>query len=432
MTDQRSSFPQSVGPADRCLRLAADLKRQAREKVMAFWLEHGIDRQHGGYWTDLARDGSRYGQGEKWIVVQARTIYSMCLAYQMFGEQVFLDQAAQGAAFFRTHFCDAENGAWYYGISRDGGEVLDDSKQPYGLAFVSYGLAEYARLSGDDGALQDAIDTHERVMAKCWDAERGGLPNRFTADWQLTEGIKRVDTHMHTMEGVSALYHATGDERYLERLNLLANTILGRIGVDGCYDAEHGCTHEMFHMDWSEAVERIGGLCNYGHVTEAGWFIAKLAAYTGNERHARLARGLVDWAVEHGFDRDAGGLYDYGQPTGEVARDTKVWWNQAELLGALAFLYRITGQESYLDTLEKQVSFIEGYVLDGAYGEWYARLHADGTLIESEEGRPDYKGSRWKSPYHVIQALYHAHNDLRRAAGVQEVAEPRQWVDYCL
>jgi mannobiose 2-epimerase len=426
MTDQRQPV------AERCLQLAQALEQQARGGVMAFWLEHGLDRQQGGYWTDLARDGSRYGDGSKWIVVQARTIYSMCLAYQMFGEQIFLDQAAQGAAFFREHFRDAENGAWYHGVSRDGSEVLDDSKQPYGLAFASYGLAEYARLSGDAGALQDAIETHDLIMEKCWDAEHGGLPNRFTADWQLVEGIKRVDTHMHTMEGVSALYHATGDERYLERLNLLADTILGRIGVDGCYDAEHGCTHEMFHMDWSEAVERTDGLSNYGHVTEAGWFIAKLAGYSGNERHARLARGLVDWAIEHGFDRDRGGLYDYGRSTGEVARDLKVWWNQAELLGALAYLYRITGEERYLGTLEQHAAFIERSVWDQPYGEWYPRLQADGSLPETDEGRPDYKGSRWKSPYHVIQALYHARNDLRRAAGVQAVAQPRQWEDFCL
>jgi mannose/cellobiose epimerase-like protein (N-acyl-D-glucosamine 2-epimerase family) len=140
----------------------------------------------------------------------------------------------------------------------------------------------------------------------------------------------------------------------------------------------------------------------------------------------------VDWAIEHGFDRDLGGLYDYGRPTGEVARNVKVWWNQAELLGALAFLYRITGEESYLDTLEKQASFIDGYVLDSEYGEWYPRLNADGTVFESERGRSDHKGSRSKSPYHVIQALFHAHNDLGRAAGVREVAQPERWEDYCL
>ena len=49
--------------------------------------------------TDLARDGSWYGDGEKWLIVQARTIYSFCVAYEWFGEQVYLDEAAQGVAF---------------------------------------------------------------------------------------------------------------------------------------------------------------------------------------------------------------------------------------------------------------------------------------------------------------------------------------------
>jgi cellobiose epimerase len=412
---------------------AESLKEQARNKVMAFWLEHGIDCEHGGYWTDLSRDGSRYGNGEKWIVVQARTIYSFCLAYQFLGDQIYLDQAAQGVAFFRKHFRDAENGGWFYCVSRDGSEVLDPSKQPYGTSFVSYGFAEYARLTGDDEVLQEAIDTHELIMEKCWDREHGGLPNRFTPDWELVEGIKRVDTHMHTMEGVSAIYHATGEQRFLDRLNQLANTILGDIGEDGCYDAEHGCTHEQFHMDWTEALERTNGLVNYGHVTEAGWFIAKLAAFTGDEEQYGLAKGLIDWAIEHGFDRDRGGIYDYGRPTGEVVRDVKTWWNQAEILGALAFLYRMTGEQAYRALLDQHIAFIERDQLDNEYGEWYPQLNADGSVAADPSGfLRDNKGNRAKSPYHVMQGLYHAHQDLLRAAGVMEAAEPKSWADYCL
>ncbi|MBV7328142.1 AGE family epimerase/isomerase [Chloroflexi bacterium TSY] len=419
---------------EQCIQLAESLKKHAWTYVMEFWLKHGIDSQYGGYWTDLARDGNRYGQGEKWLIVQTRTIYSMCLAFQFFGEEIFLEQAAQGVNFFRRHFRDEQNGGWYYCISRDGTQVLDASKQPYGLAFAAYSLAEFARLAKDVAqrplrerdVLRDAIETNELVMEKCWDKQYGGLPNKFTPDWQLLDPIKRVDTHMHTMEGVSALYHATRESSYLDRLNLLANTILGRIGVDGCYDTDHGCTKEMFHPDWSEALDRTDGLCNFGHVTEAGWFIAKLAAYTGNERQAQLARGLIDWAIQHGFDQTSGGLFDYGQPRGKVVRHQKVWWNQAELLGALAFLLRTTGEQSDLTLLEMHINFIDQYQLDQQHGEWYPTLNADGTV------NADHKGSRWKSPYHVMQGLYHAHKDLRRAAGVDPVIEPKDWADFCL
>ena len=415
------------------VRMAQGLKDQARNDVMQFWLDHGIDEECGGYWTDLKRDGTRFGDGEKWIIVQCRTIYSMCLAYQFFGEEAFLEQARQGVAFFREHFRDEEHGGWYYCVSRDGSEVLDASKQPYGLSFVSYGLAEYARLADDEYVLQDAIQTHDTVMEKCWDQECGGLPNRFTSDWELTEGVKRVDTHMHTMEGVSALYHATGDSRYLDRLNLLAETILGTIGEDGCYDPENGCTHERFHMDWTEAIDSTKGLTNYGHVTEAGWFIGKLAAYTDDGEQWVLAKGLVDWALEHGFDRERGGLFDYGKPTGEVVRDVKTWWNQAELLGALAFLHRTTGEDAYYEALEKHGGFIEEYVLDNEYGEWYPQVTPDGAVVKGREaGLRDNKGGPHKCPYHVIQGLYHAYNDLLRAAGEKVVEEPKNWSDYCL
>lgn len=417
----------------RLIGLADRLEWQARHRIMAFWLNYGIDEECGGYWLDLGRDGRRYGEGDKWVIVQMRTVYSMSLAYTFFGERVFLDQAAQGAAFFQNHFRDIRNGGWYYGVSRDGSTVRDDSKQPYGLAFVSYGLAEYARVSGDESALRDASATQELVMDRCWDREHGGLPNRFSADWRLEEPLKRVDTHMHTMEGISALYHATGDPRYLDRLNLLANTILSPMGKSGCYDAKHGCTHELFHMDWTEAVEYSRGLTNLGHVTEAGWFIAKLAAYTDDQAKFDTAKGLVDWAIRYGYDQRLGGLHDYAEPSGRVASDVKTWWNQAELLGALAFLYRLTTDEAYLTRLEHHLAFIEQYQLDNKHGEWYQVLLADGTVRSGRDGAPqDAKGSRWKSPYHVLQGLVHACKDLRRAAGILPVAEPKHWDDYCL
>jgi len=145
------------------------------------------------------------------------------------------------------------------------------------------------------------------------------------------------------------------------------------------------------------------------------------------------ARGLVDWAIRYGYDARLGGLYDYATPTGTVVSDVKTWWNQAELLGALAFLYRLTGDQAYLARLEHHLAFIERYQLDSEYGEWYPVLLADGSVRPGRDGEPKgAKGSRWKSPYHVMQGLVHACKDLRRAAGILSVAETKDWGDYCL
>ena len=33
-------------------------KRELTDNIMPFWLEHGLDRQHGGLYTCLDRDGA--------------------------------------------------------------------------------------------------------------------------------------------------------------------------------------------------------------------------------------------------------------------------------------------------------------------------------------------------------------------------------------
>ena len=71
-------------------------------------------------------------------------------------------------------------------------------------------------------------------------------------------------------------------------------------------------------------------------------------------------------------------------------------------------------------------------MLDAEHGDWYPLLNADGTVASGPHGRQDYKGSRWKSFYHVIQGLYHPYRDLRRAAGMEVASTPKQWADFCL
>jgi len=411
---------------ERLAALAASFRKQALENVMPFWLRHSIDEEHGGYWTSLERDGTRYGDGNKFIVVQTRSIYSMCIAYRLSGQKEYLDQAAQGVRFFRQHFRDAENGGWVSATTQSGQHV-DSSKRPYGLAFAVYGLGEYARLAKDAEALQDAVDTYELIMKRCWDTEFGGLYNELSADWKVTDDTKRVDTHMHTMEGVSALLAATGEDRYLQTLDLLANTILGSIGKDGCFDAVNGCIHERFRRNWQEALDLTEGLINYGHITEAGWFISIVGAYTGSERLSSLSRQLIEYALRYGWDEKRGGIYDRGTPEGRVVRTEKVWWPQAEMLGALSFLYRQTGEERYLNLLEKQAAFIDRELLDHEYGEWYPLVSADGKVLREQKGSP------WKACYHVVQGLYQAYRNLEFARGALREAEaPRRWEDFCL
>jgi mannobiose 2-epimerase len=218
-------------------------RQQLVEEILPFWEGHAIDHERGGYWTHLHRDGGRYSSGDKYLVMQTRMIYSFSIGYRVSGDARHLQLAAQGVDFLTRHFRDARRGGWVWRVSRSG-EQLDRAKRPYGLAFVVYALAEYARVSGDHAALEAAQTTWHDVDQRAWDDELGGFYHELGEDWTPVNTTKRIDTILHNMEGVSALFAATSDSRYLGAIRKLCDTIIERT-----WDAQTGCTHEWFYRD---------------------------------------------------------------------------------------------------------------------------------------------------------------------------------------
>jgi mannose/cellobiose epimerase-like protein (N-acyl-D-glucosamine 2-epimerase family) len=387
------------------------------DEVLPFW-ERSVDREHGGFITELDEAGDRHGAGEKHIVMQTRMIYSFSLGYRLTGNRAYLDNAAQGVDFFVRHFRDDRHGGWFRTTDRRG-QPIDEHKWPYGIAFAIYALADYFRASGDRTALDLAVETHDLHRRHAWDHQRGGVYWNLARDWSAVDPTKRIDSMLHTMEGVSSLLAATGEQRYLDELNELCDTIATRT-----YDPESGCTREWFTPDWQEVTARTRGLINYGHIAEAAWFVGSVAALTGEQRHGQLARSLLGYVLRHGWDAVNGGIYSLGRGQGGVVDTTKTWWMQAEMLGGLSLAYRLTRDVLYLDFLRAQARFVQERQRDPRNGEWHALVYADGTVRDGRKGSPS------KAAYHVAQGLYHAHRNL--AAVEAEAAPSTKWEDWAL
>ena len=395
-----------------------DFRRQLLDEILPFWESHAIDIEYGGYWTHLHRDGGRYSVGDKYLVMQTRMIYSFSIGYRVTGAKRHLDLAAQGVDFLKTHFRDVRRGGWVWTVTRRG-EQLDRAKRPYALAFVVYSLAEFARVSGDREALELAQRTWEQVYQHGWDHDAGGFYHELGEDWTVVNTTKRIDTMLHNMEGVSALYAATGDRQYLDEVRRLCDTILERT-----WDAATGCTHEWFYRDWREDLTNTGGLANYGHIVESAWFLAAVSGFTGETRYRDFARAELDYALEHGWDAARGGLYSYGAPDGGATDTRKVWWMQSEFLDALAIFYRLTGEQRYLDILQRHAAYIAAAQRDPVFGEWYALCASDGAPLDAR------KGHEYKAAYHVVQGLYQADRHLEAArAGLPSSSN---WADWTL
>lgn len=397
-----------------------DFRGALLEEVLPFW-ERSIDREHGGFITEIDARGERHGGGEKHLVMQTRMIYSYSLGYRLTQSPVYLENARQGVVFFREHFYDAECGGWFRTTSR-AGEPINREKWPYGIAFAVYALADFYRASGDVEALRLAVETFELHWEKARDAERGGIAWNLARDWSPLDPTKRIDSMLHTMEAASSLLAATGEPRYLACLDELCATI-----VRCTYDPVHGCTHEWFNPDWTEAFDRSRGLINYGHIAEAAWFTSAVAAYTGDTALRDFGRTLLSFVLRHGWDQLHGGIYSYGHPDGWPVDPNKVWWMQAELLGGLSLAYRQTGDVLYREWLGALARFIFGHQRDATLGEWNATVYADGTVHDGRKGSPS------KAAYHVAQALHHAAANLAAASAPPTSApSTREWAELAL
>ena len=131
-------------------RYVADL----REEV-DFWLEHGVDHEHGGFICGLKHDGTRLTTN-KFVWFQGRGLWVFSYLYQK-SDQLglgsdddklrWLDVARKTCAFVQNHGRD-EQGQWTVEMTQTGGivqpaEPNSISTSGYGSMFAAEGLLEY-------------------------------------------------------------------------------------------------------------------------------------------------------------------------------------------------------------------------------------------------------------------------------------------------
>ena len=81
--------------------IASRYEKELRENCLPFWLEHSQDKEYGGYFSCLNRDGSVYDT-DKFIWLQGREVWLFAMLYNNVEKnQQWLDCAIQGAEFLK-------------------------------------------------------------------------------------------------------------------------------------------------------------------------------------------------------------------------------------------------------------------------------------------------------------------------------------------
>lgn len=366
--------------------------RELLDSVTPFWMRHSLDREYGGYFTCLDREGRIY-DARKYIWLQGRAVWMFSRLYRTVApEREWLDAAALGERFLRQHARDAR-GRYYFSLTREGRPAAFQRK-PYAAVFAMAGLLEYARATGDERMLAEAIDLFSRIEE--WIADPA-LLDRPSLDASAPQFSKLSDV-MVTIMLLLELVEAAPSPRWDHRLRELTAAAMRH------YDASRHVFLEHAALDGRSLFDTPDGrLVNPGHSIEMAWFLLHvLKRHPDAALQARVLHALES-TLEFGWDREHGGLFYFmdieGRPPLPLESTMKLWWPHTEALYAVVLAYATTGEAKWLDWLSRLDAYAFGHFSDPEHGEWFGYCDRQGQPTNT------CKGNSYKGFYHVPRAL---------------------------
>src|SRR5881394_3479050 len=138
------------------LQIAAAMDRSIKTELINKWYPQSTDSLYGGFISTYTYDFKPVGPQDKFIVTQARHIWSTAKAASLYPDKkYYLDCSKNGFHFLRDVMWDKTYGGFYNLVTREGKDKSNPMapKEAYGNAFAIYALSAYYKASGDTGAL---------------------------------------------------------------------------------------------------------------------------------------------------------------------------------------------------------------------------------------------------------------------------------------
>ncbi len=370
------------------------------ERSAAFWLEHGMDREHGGVYTCLDRKGEIYST-DKSVWMQGRCGWIFAFLCSNYGvKQEWLNASKSCLDFMEAHCFNHEHGERMYFTVTAEGQPLRQRRYYFSEAFCSIANAEYYGVTGERKRLERARQCYDLY----WDLSQGkpdpvGMGPKTIPE---TRTGRAFGTPMIILNVTGVLLRTDPERKalYEERAQQCVDDIF-KYHVK----PELKCTLENVDADGTPRLYYTEGrTVNPGHDIEGVWFLLEHAQRTGDKTLIRKAAEMFDWAIAAGWDEEYGGLLYFtdalGKPPEAYEHDMKLWWPHNEILISSLMLYRDTGEEKYLDWFYKTLNYCKSHFADPEYGEWYGYLRRDGLPTE-----PSTKGSTFKGPFHLPRSM---------------------------
>lgn len=370
---------------------AESYKKDLTENIMPFWMEYGLDRENGGVYTCVNRDGSLMDT-TKSVWFQGRFAFICSFAYNNVEKnQEWLDAAKSTLEFIEKH-CFDEQGHMYFSVTAEG-KPLRKRRYVFSETFAAIAMSEYALATGDQHWAKRAIQVFEDTQRFL--ATPGFLPAKFEADVKL-QGHSIV---MILINVGSCIRKVVDDPKLTQQIDESIEKLKKYF-----IHPEFKCLLETVGENGEFIDTNMTRTINPGHCIETSWFIMEEAKLRGWDKPMfDLSLQVFDWSWDWGWDKQYGGIINFRDcknlPSQEYSQDMKFWWPQCETIIASLYAYLGTGDEKYLYRHERISEWTYAHFPDAEYGEWYGYLHRDGTVAQPA------KGNLYKGPFHIPRMM---------------------------
>ncbi|MBP5721842.1 MAG: AGE family epimerase/isomerase [Bacteroidales bacterium] len=383
--------------------MAARYKDELYGSVLPFWLEKSQDKEFGGYFTCLERDG-RVFDTDKFVWLQGREVWMFAMLYNKVEKNPeWLACALQGGEFLLRHGHDG-NFDFYFSLTREGKPLV----QPYNIfsnTFACMAFAQLAVATGEERWADAARRSFKRILDRrsnpkgVW--SKGYPGTRPMKDFALPMIICNMALEVEDIIDDKSLLDKTIEEALHEVFDVFYQPSIG-VMVENL--APDGSLLDCFE----------GRKVNPGHDLEALWFMMNLGLRLDRPEIIKKSMDIALGVIEYGWDKEYGGIFYFmdrlGHPTQELEWDQKLWWVHLEAAICMIKGYKLIGNPKALEWFLKLDDYLWTHFKDSEYPEWYGYLNRRGEVLLP------LKGGKWKGCFHVPRGLYQIGTILQEIA----------------
>ena len=390
-------------------------KKHALEDLLPLWYEKVIDREYGGYYSNLSREWKPIKPWEKIPAMISRQVFSFSSAYLLSGDEKYLEAAREGVNFLLAHCWDQEYGGWYSSVSRDG-QPLDSTKKTNTQLYANVGLAQYYFATGDRDTLSYVYKSLDVFKNQRHDRDFEGYYETLLRDLSVKDSAKNKHAHYGYVGSLLLnLWLFTKDPDVLVLSKQLTD-----LSIERMFDKKAGWIRGYVNpldRNWKPATRKEGDkvITHIGAQLTAALSFLRLYHQTGDKRYLEQGERLGELINEAVFkDGEVvwAEMVENEPPYTPIPQATIMWWVQIYGSFLQLQLYRLTGKKEFLEKFEICEKYYEKYFIDKDYGGVFEVLNLDGGQLSKGRGQNPWDGAflgegrkanPWHTSYHEIE-----------------------------